>query len=82
MAELDVAAGAANATAWIRERVYQSFEDSPLGQIASLMQVLAPVGPGSEVSADAVFDDGVRPRADEWARFAAACEALQRREAA
>ncbi|WP_256371139.1 hypothetical protein [Mycobacterium sp. PS03-16] len=44
--------------------------------------MLAPVGPGSEVSADAVFDDGVRPRADEWARFAAACEALQRREAA
>lgn len=80
--ELDLAAGAASAQAWIRDRVFQSFADSPAAQISKIAGLLAPIRPGLVVS-DLAFDDcGVRPREDEWARFAAACGELRAARAA
>jgi hypothetical protein len=72
--ELDVGAGADSAEAWIRKRVFESFEDSPAGQIVKLAGMLEPVAPGFVVSPDAVSDCAVRPSSAEWARFVGACE--------
>ncbi len=77
MPELDLAAAAGRVQARIRDRVFQSFAESPAGQISKIAKWLAPVGPGLVVSDDALVDCGVRPRADEWTRFVAACLALQ-----
>lgn len=75
--ELDLAAGIDSAQAWIRNRVFQSFADTPAGQILELAKLLAPVGPGLVVSGDAVADCAVRPREAEWARFVDACNLLR-----
>ena len=60
--ELDWVAGIDNAQTWIRDRVFQSFADSPAGQIVKLAELLAPVGPGLVVSDDALDAGAVRPR--------------------
>jgi hypothetical protein len=52
--ELDVVAGIDSAETRIRERVFESFEDSPAGHIAKLAGLLAPVAPGFVVSPDAL----------------------------
>lgn len=44
--ELDLVAGVDSAEAWIRKRVFESFNDSPAGHIAKLAGLLAPVAPG------------------------------------
>ena len=44
--DLDVVAGIDSAEAWIRKRVFESFEDSPAGHIVKLAGMLAPVAPG------------------------------------
>ena len=75
--QLDLAAGIDSAQAWIRNRVFQSFADSPAGQILKLAELLAPVGPGLVVSDDAVSDGAVRPRKAEWVRFVDACNVLR-----
>ncbi|HEX9176258.1 MAG TPA: hypothetical protein VF874_09260 [Mycobacterium sp.] len=75
--QLDLAAGVDSAQAWIRNRVFQSFADSPAGQILKLAELLAPVRPGLVVSDDAVADHGVRPSKAEWARFVDACDGLR-----
>ena len=74
--ELDLVAGAECALTWIRERVFQSFEDSPSGQVAKFAELLTSVGPGLVVSDDAVADRTALPRKDEWMRFVAACNGL------
>ncbi|MEZ0362634.1 hypothetical protein ACAG26_02865 [Mycobacterium sp. pUA109] len=79
--ELDLAAGADSARAWIRKRVYQSFADSPAGHIAELFKLLDPLAPGLVVSSDAAVNGGTRPTAAEWDRFAAACRELRTRPA-
>ena len=75
--ELDVVAGTDSAEAWIRKRVFESFEDSPAGHIAKLAGLLAPVAPGFEVSSDALSDCGVRPTKAEWSRFVSACDLVR-----
>ena len=75
--ELDVVAGIDSAEAWIRKRVFESFEDSPAGHIAKLAGMLAPVAPGFVVSPDAVSDCGVRPTKAEWSRFLSACDLVR-----
>ncbi|MCV7378742.1 hypothetical protein BST11_00485 [Mycobacterium alsense] len=80
--ELDLAAGAGSARAWIRRRVFQSFDDSPAGQVAKIAGWLAPIEPGLVVSDDALAGEGVRPTRPEWVRFVAACEALRTGHAA
>lgn len=82
MPAVDLAAGADRAQAWIGNRVFQSLADSPAGQIAKIANWLAPLRPGLVVSDCALGDCGVRPRADEWARFVAACGALRTARAA
>lgn len=79
--ELDLAAGAYSARAWIRKRVYQSFADSPAGHIAELAKLLDPVHPGLVVDSEAASNGGTRPTAAEWTRFAAACDELGERRA-
>ncbi len=74
---LDVVAGVNSAEAWIRERVYESFKDSPAGQIVKLAELLAPTAPGFVVNEDAVSDVAVRPTTAEWSRFVAACDLLR-----
>lgn len=75
--ELDVVAGIDGAEAWIRRRVFESFEDSPAGAIAKLAGMLEPVAPGFVVSPDALGDSGVRPTRAEWRRFVSACELVR-----
>jgi hypothetical protein len=75
--DLDLAAGIDSAYAWIRDRVFQSFQDSPAGQILKLAELLAPVRPGLVVSDEAVADCAVRPSTAEWARFTEACDGLR-----
>lgn len=71
--EVDLAAGVDSAQAWIRNRVFQSFADSPEGQILKLTTLLTPIRPGLVVSDEALGDCAVRPRGAEWARFIEAC---------
>ena len=75
--ELDLAAGIDSAEAWIRKRVFQSFEDSPAGQILKLAELLESVRPGLVVSDDAIADCAVRPSKAEWARFVGVCDLLR-----
>lgn len=75
--ELDIVAGVDGAETWIRNRVFESFEDSPAGQIVKLAKMLAPVAPGFVVSDDAVADFAVRPTKAEWARFVDACSLVR-----
>jgi hypothetical protein len=75
--ELDLVTGIDNAQAWIRKRVFESFEDSPAGHIAKLAGMLAPLAPGFFVSPDALGDCGVRPTEAEWSRFVGACDLVR-----
>jgi hypothetical protein len=75
--ELDVVAGIDSAEMRIRERVFESFEDSPAGHIANLAGLLAPFAPGFVVSPDALSDGGVRPTKAEWSRFVGACDLVR-----
>jgi hypothetical protein len=75
---LDLAAGADRALEWLGNRIFQSVEDSPAGQVLRLATLLAPVGPGLVVSDDALESCAARPRTPEWARFVDACDALRR----
>ena len=75
--EPDVVAGIGNAEMRIRERVFESFEDSPAGHIAKLAGLLSPVAPGFVVSPDALGDCGVRPTEAEWSRFRSACDLVR-----
>lgn len=72
-----IAAGIDSAQAWIDDRVFESFADSPAGQIVELAELLTPVAPGFVVSDDAVADGAVRPSKAEWARFVDACNSLR-----
>ena len=75
--EVDLVAGIDSAEAWLRKRVFESFDDSPAGHIAKLAGLLAPVVPGFVVSPDALGDCGVRPTKAEWSRFVRACELVR-----
>ncbi|BBX74913.1 hypothetical protein [Mycobacterium shinjukuense] len=75
--ELDLTAGIDSAQAWIRNRVFQSFADSPAGQIIKIAGLLAPVAPGFVVSDDALGGCAIRPSKAEWARFVDACDQLR-----
>ena len=79
--ELDVVAGIDSAEARIRERVFESFEDSPAGHIAKLAGMLEPLAPGFFVSPDALGDCGVRPTQAEWCRFVIACDLVRSADA-
>ena len=70
-------AGIDSAEKRVRERVFESFEDSPAGHIAKLAGLLAPVAPGFVVSPDALGDRGVRPTKAEWSRFVSACDVVR-----
>lgn len=74
---VDIAAGAARTQAWIGDRAFETFEDSPAGQIARRATLLAPVRPGLVVSDDAIADCSVRVSEAEWARFVDVCNALR-----
>lgn len=75
--ELDLVGGVDLAESWIAKRVFESYEDSPAGQIATLAGMLAPLAPGMEVGSEALADFAVRPTAAEWARFQQACALLR-----
>lgn len=71
---VDIADGARAARSWLQKRVFQSYEDSPAGQLANLAGLIAADGlPAPEASSAAVCDTGERPTAAEWARFEQAC---------
>lgn len=75
--ELDLTAGIERAETFLRDRVFESVRDSPQGQIIKLVGLLDPVAPGLVVGDDAVADAGVRPNAEEWRMFTAACDGLR-----
>lgn len=71
--DLDVGAGITAARDWLQGRMFQRFEDSPLGQMDKLIGLLSEVAPGFAVSPDAVADRPGRPTSAEWAAFERAC---------
>jgi hypothetical protein len=71
--ELDITSGIIQAESWLRQRVYQSFEDSPPGRVASLARLFGAFEPGSEVNSSSVTQTADLPNASEWARFETAC---------
>jgi hypothetical protein len=75
--EVDVVAGIDCAETRIRERVFESFEDSPAGHIAKLAGLLEPLAPGFVFSPDALGDCGVLPTEAEWSRFITACDRVR-----
>jgi hypothetical protein len=75
--EVDIVAGIDSAEAWLRKRVFESFEDSPARHVVKLAEMLAPVAPGFAVSPDAVSACGVRPTEAEWARIVSACDSVR-----
>jgi hypothetical protein len=82
LSQLDLAAGVDSAQTWIRKRVFQSFADSPAGQIGKLAMLLAPLRSRLMVSDDALADCSVLPTDAEWTRFVAACSLLRINSAA
>lgn len=74
---LDLSAGIDIAQDRIRDRVFQSFADSPAGRVTAIAELLNPIKPGMVVSRDAVADCGVRPSETEWARFVASCNLVR-----
>ncbi len=80
--DLDVAQGVTSARDWLRERIFQSFEDSPLGQMDKLIGILSDVAPGLAVGPDAIADRPGRPSSAEWAAFERACTDVAERAAA
>ncbi|BBX98261.1 hypothetical protein [Mycobacterium lacus] len=73
ISEPDLATGVGSALAWIRNRVFQGFADSPAGQVVKLAKLRAPIRPGLVVSDEAIADCAVRPTEAEWAGFVDAC---------
>ena len=67
--ELDLTSGIVEAEAWLRKRVFQSYEDSPAGCISSLAALFGLSEPVSSVTAPATE----LPNAREWASFELAC---------
>ena len=72
MPELDITSGIAEAESWLRRRIFQSFQDSPAGHIASLARMFGAMEPDSEADWS-VAQNTERPDAGEWAQFEAAC---------
>lgn len=70
---LDITAGITEAASWLRSRVYQSFNDSPAGDVASLARAFGALERDMEVNSSSVMQMGEKPTAREWERFEAAC---------
>ncbi|MCV7058763.1 Uncharacterised protein [Mycolicibacterium gilvum] len=71
---LDTESGVKEAQSWLKKRVYQSYEDSPMGRIDGLVALIDADGlPSPTVSDSAVRDAGIRPTPAEWALFESAC---------
>ncbi|MBX7433359.1 hypothetical protein JDV09_14735 [Mycobacterium sp. Y57] len=66
----------------LRQRIFGCGWDSPASDALELAERLRRIAPGFPVPDDAVLAGLVRPNADEWGRFAAACTALRFAEAA
>lgn len=79
--ELDITSGIAEAESWLRQRIFQSFQDSPAGHVASLARMLGAMEPDSEADWS-VAQDTERPDAGEWAQFEAACRQVRSGRAA
>lgn len=74
----DIASGALEARKWLQKRVFQSYEDSPAGQLANLAGLIDAAGlPAPEISTSAISNTGERPTPQEWARFEQACAAIE-----
>lgn len=79
--ELDITSGIAEAESWLRQRIFQSFQDSPAGHVASLARMLGAMEPDSEADWS-VAQNTERPDAGEWAQFEAACRQVRSGRAA
>ena len=63
---MDIDSGIAEAQAWLRERVFQSYADSPAGRVAGLVALFdAEDIPVPQVSTSALEYAGERPSAAE-----------------
>ena len=80
---LDIGAGIDEVQSWLKKRVFQSYEDSPAGQIESLVAQIEGEGlPSPEVNPSAVGDVGERPTPAEWHSFERACALVRARRMA
>ena len=71
---LDIGAGIDEVQSWLKKRVYQSYAESPAGQLESLVARIQDEGlPSPTVTPAAVTDAGDRPTQDEWRSFERAC---------
>lgn len=79
---LDRVAGIMEAESWLRQRVYQSFDDSPAGQIAGLARAFGAPEEELEPNSSSVMHAGEKPTAREWERFEAACVQVRQGQSA
>jgi hypothetical protein len=75
--ELDLVAGTITAQDWLRQRVFQRFEDSPAGVIAGLMKLFDPKGAELEAGMNDVINSPFQPDHASWNKFEAACGRLR-----
>lgn len=85
--ELDVVSGVIEAEAWLTKRVYQSFEDSPVGAAACLMRMFGAAEKDEAENDGAITSwfgtlSAERPNAREWSAFTTACAQVRGRSRA
>lgn len=75
--ELDITSGIIQAESWLEQRVYQSFDDSPAGQVSNLARLMGANERDIEVNSRSVMQVGEKPTAREWERFKAVCALIR-----
>ncbi|WP_445170354.1 hypothetical protein ACTXG7_14145 [Mycolicibacterium sp. Dal123E01] len=71
--ELDIISGVDVAESWLRRRVFQSYVESPAGELRSLATLFGMSEADPEVGEAGIFRMGEQPTGREWARFEHAC---------
>ncbi len=79
---LDTVAGIIGAESWLKQRVYQSLDDSPAGHVAGLARAFGALEQDLEVDSSSLMRMGEKPTAREWERFEAACVRVRQRQSA
>jgi hypothetical protein len=71
--ELDIISGVTAAESWLRRRVFQSYADSPAGNMKCFARLFG--APEAEPGTDsaAIFQMGQKPTTQEWAHFERVC---------
>jgi hypothetical protein len=70
---LDTISGVDSAESWLRRRVFQSYGESPAGNLRKLATLLGMSEADTRPDEVGIFRKGEQPTGQEWARFEHAC---------